>query len=91
MSMHRIYVYGRFTKGPIGRCRLIYTIDKSQLASITYYSLFATRIICCLSCFCDINQVTQYSISIPGSVTAIFRQLQLRICYTDFDDAAASG
>lgn len=53
-------------------CRLICTTDKSQLASITYYSLFAARIICRrLSCFCMqwYQSVTQYSISIPGPVT----------------------
>lgn len=63
------------------RCHLIYT-DKLQLASFTYYSLFAARIICRrLSCFCMRYQsVTQYSISIPCSTLHV-PQLQLPISY----------
>lgn len=60
MSMHRVYVYEGFTERTDRTgCHLICTIDKSQLESLTYYSLFAHELFASVSAAsaCDISQL----------------------------------
>lgn len=91
MSMHRVYVYEGFTeRTDRTSCHLICTIDKSQLESLTYYSLFAR------TNYLPASQLLPHATSISYS---IFNQhsrldyISLSYSYvvyvTDFDDATA--